>query len=106
MADVLKIKIEGTEANEYMDITPYIAHNGYSVVKNHITSETRDINGNTSIDIITAKRKISCNLVPMKADTLKNILSLIGGYEVQVQFLDPATNEMAEIIAYAEDVSP
>lgn len=54
--------------------------------------------GDTVVDNAKSKRTVEVGIIPLNDTVMKNLVSDIAGFQVNLSFRDPATNELAENI--------
>ena len=54
--------------------------------------------GDTVVDYINSKRTIEVGIIPLNAETMKNLQSALDGFGVSISMLNPQTNELEEDI--------
>lgn len=52
--------------------------------------------GNTVVDNANKKRTIEVGIIPLEQDIMKNLLTDIDSFQVNLSFRNPKTNELAE----------
>jgi hypothetical protein len=83
-------KIDGTDFSKYV--------NELSVSKEVNYSAQTNAAGDTVVDYINAKRKITVGIIPLDADAAKRVLSAIDSFGMYISFLNPITNTIEENI--------
>lgn len=66
----------------------------------------RNANGDTVIDVINRKRKVYVGFRHMLDTEMQGLLGAIADYVVNVDFLDPETNQLSNITAYIGTPEP
>lgn len=81
------LKINGNDYSQYV--------NKLLVDTKHKYTARESASGDLLVKYIAAKRNIQVGIIPLSASALKTLLTDINEFEVTVEFLDPATNEMS-----------
>lgn len=70
-----------TNGNITVDITPYIAFQGWKPSRNDVDGPNagRNLSGTMIRDFITTKRRIDVTCTPMPEDALANLLEVLDG---------------------------
>ena len=81
-----------------------INDNDYSMYVNKLLVDNKhkytareNASGNLMVKYITKKRNVQVGIIPLDADTLKNLLADLNKFEVEVTFLNPETNALETI---------
>ena len=80
------LKINGTDYSQYV--------NKLSITTKHKYTSRENASGNLLVKYLTKKRNIQVGVIPLDASAAKSLVSAINGFQVTVQFLDPATNQL------------
>lgn len=81
-----------------------INDNDYSMYVNklivdikHKYTARENASGNLMVKYITKKRNVQVGIIPLDATALKNLMTDINEFKVEVTFLNPETNELETI---------
>ena len=66
----------------------------------------RNANGDTVLDVVNRKIKVYVTFIPMDGSDMASLLSAIGDYVIQVQFMDSKTNSLKTITCYTGTPEP
>lgn len=81
-------KIDGIDFSMYVNTLTIDTNTNYNAQTNAA--------GDTVVDYINKKRTFNVGIIPLKADTMKTILTAIDNFNVSISFLNPRTNELEE----------
>lgn len=83
-----------------------IDNHDYSTYVNKLIIDTKhkytareNASGNLMVKYITKKRNVNVGIIPLDATTLKNLMSDLNRFQVDVTFLNPETNALETIHA-------
>lgn len=103
---VFAIKDQNT--NQYVDITPYIAHGGVKWSRNDVDGPNagRMQNGEMMRDYISTKYRWDITCRPLTAVEQSIVLQLIQPPYIEVKYTDPLTNTVIQDVEYYSNNFP
>lgn len=83
-----------------------IDNHDYSTYVNKLIIDTKhkytareNASGNLMVKYITKKRNVNVGIIPLDATTLKNLMSDLNKFQVEITFLNPETNALETVDA-------
>ena len=79
-----------TNGEQSVDITPYIAYQGWKVSRNDIDGQNagRNIEGTMIRDLVTSKRRIDVTIIPLPVEQMATLLGVLDGETISVTYDD------------------
>ena len=81
-------KINGNDYSMYV--------NQLKVSRQHIYKSAANAAGNTVVKYVNSKRTFTVGIIPLDADVMANLQADINGFQVEISYRDPQTNELIE----------
>lgn len=103
----MTIKIYSSGADQYIDITPYIANDGLKLSRNGLDGPNagRSLNGKMIRDRIAIKDKIEISCRPLDDNELNILINLVEPETITVEFFSPRDNGIVRKNMYSGDLS-
>lgn len=89
-----------TNGGTSVDITPYIAYQGWKPSRNDVdgTNAGRNIVGTMIRDLVATKRRIDVTCIPMPQTTLQRLLTILDGESFYVTYDDAQYGRVTKLM--------